>query len=158
MKQIYIRQHVQRERGETPMHRIMLFRLGTKDVHLPKLFGAFLMLAAAIMMIQSLTGMFDSWENVKAVHACIDAANTGTASIHDCQTMAYYGFNILLRANQYRLTDMQIAAGLLPKVANVFFWVGAFIVGLVLYRSWKILIPIEESITNIKTPKWKKKR
>ncbi len=140
------------------MHRIMLFRLGTRDVHLPKLFGAFIMLGAALMLVQSLAGMFDSWENVRAVHACIDAANSGTVSIQDCQTLAYYGLDILLRANQYRLTDMQVVAGLLPYVANVFFWVGGFIVGLVLYRSWKIVIPIEESIMNIKTPKWKRRR
>lgn len=140
------------------MHRIMLFRLGTRDVHLPKLFGAFVMLGAALMLVQSLAGMFDSWENVRSVHACIDAANSETVSIQDCQTLAYYGLDILLRANQYRLTDMQVVAGLLPYVANVFFWVGGFIVGLVLYRSWKILIPIEESITNIRTPRWKKRR
>ncbi len=140
------------------MHRIMLFRLGTRDVHLPKLFGAFIMLGAAMMMVQSLAGMFDSWENVHAIHACIDAANTETVSIQDCQTIAYYGLGILLRANQYRLTDLQVVSGLLPHVANVFFWVGGFIIGLLLYRSWRILIPIEESITNIRTPRWKKKR
>ena len=139
------------------MHRVMLFRLGTKDVHLPKLFGAFIMIATAIMLVQSLAGMFDSWESVRAVHACVDAANSETVPIQECQTQAYYAFGILLRANQYRLTDLQLVAGLLPKIAGVFFWVGGFIIGMVLYRVWRIMIPIEESIANIRTPKWKKR-
>lgn len=140
------------------MRRIMLFRLGTRDVHLPKLFGAFIMLGAGMMLIQALAGMFNSWENVRAIHACIDAANTGTVSIQDCQTLAYYGLDILLRANQYRLTDLQIVTGLVPYIANVFFWVGGFIIGMVLYRSWKIMIPIEERSAEIKTAKWRKRK
>ena len=132
------------------MRRIIFFRLGSRDVHLPKLFGAFIMLGATLMLLQSLTGMFDSWENVKAIHACIDAANSGGVSIQTCQAQASYAFGILLRANQYRLTDMQVAFGLLPKVANVFFWVGGIIIGLVLYRSWKITIPIEENSMDVK--------
>lgn len=137
------------------MRRILLFRLGARDVHLPKLMGAFVMIGAMLMLVQSLTGMLDSWENVKVVHACIDAANTGTVSIEACQTQAYYAFDILLNASQYRLTDLQVTSGLLPKVAAVFFWVGAFIIGMVLYRSWKIMVPIEEEILDIKTPRWK---
>ncbi len=140
------------------MRRIILFRLGSRDVHLPKLLGAFLMIATGLMLLHSLAAMFDSWETVKAIHACIDAANTGTVSIQDCQTQAYYGMDILLRANQYRLTDLQLVSGLLSKIASVFFWVGGFIIGLVLYRSWKIIIPVEESISEIRTPKWRKKR
>ncbi len=140
------------------MRRVLLFRLGSRDVHLPKLFGAFLMIAALLMLVQSLTSMLDSWENVKAVHACIDASNSGTVRIQDCQTQAYYAFGVLLHANQYRLTDLQIVSGLVPKIAMVFFWVCTFIVGMVLYRSWRIMVPIEESILNIKSPKWKRKR
>ncbi|MFH0970905.1 MAG: hypothetical protein V1776_05645 [Candidatus Diapherotrites archaeon] len=140
------------------MRQIMLFRLGTRDVHLLKLFGAFIILGAGLMLVQSLAGMFDSWENVKAIHACIDAANTESVLIQECQTMADYAFGILLRANQYRLTDLQIITGLLPEIANVFFWVGGLIIGMILYRSWKIMFPIEENSMNRRMPKWKKKK
>ncbi len=141
------------------MRRILIFRLGSRDLHLPKLFGAFIMIATALMIVQSLTGMFDSWEAVKSVHACLDASNSGNAVIQDCQTQAYYAFDILLRANQYRLTDLQIITGLLPKIAAVFFWVAAFMVGMVFYRSWKIMLPIEENIMEMKsTPRWRKKK
>jgi hypothetical protein len=136
----------------------MLFRLGSRDVHIPKLLGAFIMIGAALMLLQSLTVMFDSWENVKAIHSCIDAANSGNASIEICQTQAYYAFNILLKANQYRLTDLQITSGLLPPIANVFFWVAVFIVGLVFYRSWKIAVPIEERTFEFKKKRWKTKK
>lgn len=140
------------------MRRILLFRLGTRDVHLPKMLGAFIMIGAFLMLLHSLTGMFDSWENVKAIHACIDAANTGTVSIQDCQTSAYYALDIFPRANQYRLTDLQVATALLPKIANVFFWVGGFIIGLVLYRSWRMMIPIEENTVEPRSARWRKKR
>jgi hypothetical protein len=123
---------------------------------LPKLFGAFIVLGAGLMLVQSLTGMFDSWENVRAIHACIDAANTETVLIQECQTQAYHAFGILLRANQLRLTDLQVVTGLLPKIADVFFWVGGIIIGLVFYRSWKIMLPIEESIMDVKSPRWKR--
>lgn len=138
----------------------MLFRIGSRDVHLPKLLGAFIMIGSILMLLQSLTLMFDSWENVKAIHSCIDAANSGTATIQECQTQAYYAFNILLKASQYRLTDLQITSGLIPPIANVFFWVAVFIIGMVFYRSWKIAIPIEEQTYELgKTnPKWKTRK
>ncbi len=136
------------------MRRMIFFRLGNKDVHLPKLLGAFIMLAATLMLLQSLTGMFDSWENVKAIHLCLDAANSNTVTIEKCQQQAYYSFGILLRANQFRLTDLQVAYGLLGKIAGVFFWVAALIVGLVLYRSWKITVPIEESVVEMKSKRF----
>lgn len=142
------------------MRRIILFRLGSRDVHLPKLFGAFVMLAATLMLLHSLTGMFDSWENVKSVHACIDAANSNTISFEACQQQAYSAFGILLRANQFRLTDLQVAFGLLDNVAAVFFWVAALIVGMVFYRSWRLTLPIEENVMEMKSkrfaPKMKK--
>ena len=140
------------------MRRMIFFRLGSRDVHLPKLLGAFVMLAATLMLLQSLTGMFDSWENVKAIHACIDAANSGTVSIERCQQQAYYSFGLLLRANQYRLTDLQVAFGLLGKVASVFFWVAALIFGLVVYRSWKMSVPIEENVVEGKSRRFSSRR
>ena len=146
-------------RSVDEMHRIMIFRLGSRDVHLPKLFGAFIMLAATLMLLQSLTTMFSSWGDVKEIHACLDAANAGTTTIQTCQTQAYYAFDLLLHANQLRLTDLQIASGLLPSIAMVFFWVAVLIVGMVFYRSWKIMIPIEENVINVKNhAKWRKKR
>ncbi len=110
------------------------------------------------MILHSMTGMFDSWENVRAIHACIDAANSGTTIIQECQTQADIAFGLLLRANQYRLTDFQIVTGLLPKIAHVFFWIGGLIIGMVLYRSWKILLPLDEPIRSVRTPQWKKKK
>ncbi len=133
------------------MRRIILFRLGSRDVHLPKLFGAFIMLAATLMLMQSLTGMFDSWENVKAIHACVDAANSNTISFEACQDQAETAFGILLRPNQFRMTDLQVAFGLLGKVAAVFFWVAALIVGMVFYRSGKLTLPIEENTIEMKS-------
>ncbi len=127
-------------------------------MHLPKLFGAFLMIGAALMLLHSLTGMFDSWENVKAIHSCLDAVHTHAATIQDCQVQADYAFDLLLRANQRRMTDLQLVYGLFPGIANVFFWVGGFIVGMILYRSWKIGIPIEENILETRTPRWKGKK
>ena len=142
------------------MRRIILFRLGSRDVHLPKLFGAFVMLAATLMLLQSLTGMFDSWENVKAIHACVDAANSNSISFETCQQQAYYSFGLLLRANQFRMTDLQVAFGLLGRVAAVFFWVAALIVGMVFYRSGRLTLPIEENTMEMKSrrfsPKMKK--
>ena len=138
------------------MRRILPFRLGTRDVHLPKLLGAFLMVAAFLMLLQSFASMFESWDSVKTIHACIQAANSGTVSIQDCQTQAYYAFQILLNANQYQLTDTQIATGLLPHVAAVFIWIGVFIIGMVIYRTWKIMLPIEEN--TFEAPRWKRRK
>lgn len=117
------------------------------------------MLAATLMLLQSLTSMFGSWENVKEIHGCIDAANAGAASITTCQTQAYYAFGILLRAGQYRLTDMQIASGLLTPIAMVFFWVAMLIIGVAFYRSWRMTLPVEENTFRVKSSAtWKKKR
>jgi hypothetical protein len=116
------------------------------------------MIGAALMLLHSLTGMFDSWENVKSIHACLDAVRSNAATIQDCQTQAGHAFDILLRANQTRMTDLQIVYGLFPKIANVFFWVGGFIIGMVLYRSWKIVLPIEENMMEVRPVRWKGKK
>ena len=49
----------------------MYFRVAGRDVHLPKLIGAFILFAALLMFVQASALMFDSWDHLKYYDSCV---------------------------------------------------------------------------------------
>lgn len=105
--------------------------------------------------------MFDSWDNLKEIQACLDAVKSNATTINVCQQQAFYAFdNLAIRANQQEFTSRQVGAALLGPIANLFWWATVFIVGLIFYKSGSLVVPIEENIRTVQSSsgKWPKKK
>ncbi|MBI4053647.1 MAG: hypothetical protein HY394_06455 [Candidatus Diapherotrites archaeon] len=139
------------------MKRVILLRFGGRDVHLPKLIGAFILFAAVLMFFRATAVMFDSWDVTKD---CIDKATT-KETVLECQDSIYKITGIHLKPGAGEITTRQLLEIFLGPIANLLFWGAAVILGLLLYRTGSLTIPIEETVADLRDVKkreWPKKR
>ena len=126
------------------MKRIFFLRIGGKNLHLLKLIGAFVLFAALLMFFQAGAGMFNSWDALKAYPACIGGVQS-QSDFEGCRTALHYNAGIFPAANQAELSSRQVWFALLGPVAQVLFWAALFIFGIILYKTGRIILPIEEA-------------
>ncbi len=137
------------------MRRIILLKVAGRDVHLPKLIGAFILFAALFMFIKCSAEMFDSWDNLKYVETCladVDAsapAELQKAAIMDCRETLYKNTGIYLKEGQGKPTSRQFWSVLLEPIAAILFWLAILFVGWVFYRTGELIVPIEESVREL---------
>jgi hypothetical protein len=139
--------------------KVMYFRVGGRDVHLPKLIGAFILLAALLFFVQASAKMFESWDNLKAASACIDKANEFSDNLNEmtyCQDQAKKSLDLFVRIDQDKLTMKQFFGTLLGPIATVMVWLAVLFFGWIIYRSGDLVLPIEETIRDVSDRKRKK--
>ena len=138
------------------MRRILYFRVAGKEVHLPKLIGAFILFAALLMFIKASATMFDSWDNLKAVNDCLSRAEGEEPFFSTCQGLAKGALDVFVRPGQTTLTNRQFWSALLGPIAAILFWLAALFVGYLFYKSGELVVPIEETIRDVSAPRPKK--
>ena len=137
------------------MRRVISLRIAGRNVHLPKLIGAFILFAALFMFIKASADMFDSWDNLKYVETCLSKVDVTTtaelqrAAINDCRETLYKNTGIYLKEGQGKPTSRQFWSVLLGPIASILFWLGILFIGWVLYRTGELVLPIEESIKEL---------
>jgi len=137
------------------MKRFFLFRVGGKDLHLPKTIGAFIVFAGILLFFQSAALMFDSWENIKYVNGCMQSASS-IVELGECQQAANEAFSFHVRAEQTHLTNKQFAVALIGPVARMFLWIALMAFGVMVYNTGRLTIPVEESVREIKEKRKRK--
>lgn len=135
------------------MRRIIFLRFAGRDIHVPKLIGAFILVAAFLMFLSAGALMFESWENITNARDCLKAAALEPSFIPSCQALAKDSLNVYVRPDQTSLTLKQISMGLLPPIAMTFFWLAILLLGVLFYRSGSLVIPIEETIRELRERK-----
>lgn len=123
------------------MDRIIYLRLGNGNLHLPKLIGAFLMIAALLMVVKSGADMFESWDNVKYLNGCLGYEQ----SFLSCQQNAYYA-GTFVRPGQENLTAKQAGSMVAEPIGDLFVWFAVFLLGLLLYFTGRMVLPIQEMV------------
>jgi len=147
----------------------MYFRIAGKDVHIPKLIGAFVLFAAFLMFVQVSAQMFDSWDNMKAIKSCLAQADANNKRMEPgpdifptCQDISNNSVGLYLRPGQTDLSSRQLFSVLLGPIAGILFWLAILFIGYVLYRTGDIVLPIEEKVTILsdtpQKPQRKKKK
>ncbi len=124
-----------------------------KEVHLPKLIGAFVLFAALLMFIKASAVMFDSWDNIKAVNECLSRAAGEEPFFSSCQDLAKGALDVFVRPGQDALTNRQFWSALLGPISSILFWLAVLFVGYVLYKTGELVVPIEETIRDLPGPK-----
>ncbi|MBS3060041.1 MAG: hypothetical protein J4432_00850 [DPANN group archaeon] len=117
------------------MHRVMIFKIGSKRLHVLKLIGAFVFFGAALMFLTSVYQTF-------LVSDLLEQANRGVAQT---VTANIGGFAVEQTIGP---RDLNTQLGLLlPSLANLLFWSAIVILGGVIYQSGSVIVPVEEEAT-----------
>ncbi len=140
----------------------MFFRIGSRDVQLPRLIGAFVLFAALILFVRAGAQMFDSWDALKSYPDCISSIGSENETVAqlqygDCKDSLYKITGLQLKGDQDRISSRQFWFALLGPIANLFAWAVVFLLGLVFYKTGNIVIPIEQTIRDVPEPKAKPK-
>lgn len=121
----------------------MLFRFGGRDVHMPRLIGAFILFSALLFFFQSSAQMFSSWDSIKEVNSCL--SNPGFPR-EVCQNIADKALGIYVNTAQEQLSLRQFFSIILGPIGMLMFWLAVLFLGMLAYKTGQIVVPIEESI------------
>lgn len=138
------------------MRKIITLKVAGKDVHLPKLIGAFILFAALFMFIKGTAEMFDSWDNLKYAETCLASVDVSApiieqeAAIQECRDTLYNNTGIYLKLGQGKPTSRQFWSVLLGPIASVLFWLAVLFIGWILYKTGELVVPIEETVKEVR--------
>jgi len=134
------------------LKRIITYRFAGTDVHIPKLIGAFVLVAALLMFIGASAKMFDSWDQVTNWQDCAVEANIidDASKYNDCRLALYYNTGVYPDYGDAKLSMRQLGSIIMTPVAEIFFWLAVLFLGSILYRTGRLELPIEETIVEIK--------
>ncbi|MFH1752284.1 MAG: hypothetical protein ABH821_05100 [archaeon] len=135
------------------MKRMIYFRLGSKNVHLPKLVGAFVFIAAVLFFLVSGAAMFETWDNIKETKECLSANVNDPIQFNQCKDNALDSLGIHIRSDQRTLSFEQYSMALLKPIAFWLLWIAGVLIGLIIYQSGKMMIPIEQTIRELPSRK-----
>lgn len=139
------------------MRRIMFFKIAGQNVHIPKLAGAFIIFIALLMFFQAGALMIESWDNLKFVNNCLQTSQGYGPTFEACQEYAF-DTGLTVRPGQDELNTKQYAVGLFPPIASLLFWLILLGLGIVFYKTGNLVVPIEQSVTEVKEKKVRKKK
>jgi hypothetical protein len=133
-----------------------------KNFQLPKLIGAFLVFGAVLMLFLGVAQMFNVWDSLKSYPVCageaLDPSNADLVLAHqqysDCKEILYRTTGIQLLYKQVDLTQRQYWGALISPIIGIFLWAIVFFLGIMLYNTGKIFIPVQ---SNFHEPQKKKK-
>ena len=131
------------------MHKIMYFRLGGRDVHVPRLIGAFLIFIALLMFFKAGATMVNSWDDIKQTNSCLGVLGA-SPEYTPCRDFAMQSLDISIRPDQTSLNSKQWAAALFGPIASLFFWLVILLLGFTLYKTGNFVVPIEETEFEVK--------
>lgn len=136
------------------MRKIIYFKIGSKDVHLPRLLGSFIIVIAALMFLHSVAIMYDSWSALKDFDDCIARVDSSDALLAqlqymDCKDSLYNLTGAQIKGGSSILTSRMFWTAFLGPVATVLSWGLVFVFGMLLYNSANVIIPVEESIIEV---------
>ena len=140
------------------MRKLMWFRLAEKDVHLPKLIGAFLLFGSLLMFFQAGATMFSTWDEVSYLDECLLNARDDSAMIQDCRTTLYNNSGVYLRPGEGKLSSRQFWSLMLAPIGGLMLWAIVFLIGVMFYRTGNLVVPIEETSKNVAVRSFKKKK
>ncbi len=111
---------------------------GRNRIFLPKLIGAFILVAALVMFVVASGKMFDTWDTLEKYPECIEEKDISIdrfTQTQYCKQSLANVTGLYLRPDQARPTTRQFLVTLLPPIAELLFWAAAFLVGLIFYQT-----------------------
>jgi len=135
---------------------VMRYRLIGKELQIPKLIGAFVIVIALLMFFKSGAEMIDSWDNIKFVNNCLSVAEGNDEMFNECQDQALKALNIYVRPGQDKLNTKQFLMAIAAPIAWLMFWIIILGLGIVSYRHGTFELPVETTVEKRKVRKKKR--
>jgi len=144
---------------------MVLYKIGSRDSQLPKMIGAFLIVIAVLMLIQSGARMYDSWQVLKGFDDCVSKAADISTSVGDAQVQPALAQTVFelryqdCKQSLYEITGAQIKGGettivpwsrtfftaMINPIAMFFMWAIVFLIALFMFNSGEVIVPVEEA-------------
>jgi hypothetical protein len=150
---------------------MMLLKIGSQDLQLPQMIGAFVIIIAVLMLINAGAIMFDSWGALKEFNSCVEMSGMNDMDVldpaqqllaqmrySDCKSSLYEITGAQVKAGQTSLTSRQFWTALTGPISNFFIWMIVLLIGLFIYNNTSIIIPIQELEVKEKAKLSKKKK
>ncbi|MCD6229301.1 MAG: hypothetical protein J7K00_00675 [Candidatus Diapherotrites archaeon] len=119
------------------MHKVIHISIGNKRLHLPKLLGALMVFGA----------LFKFVESVMVISMKSDVLNNLlTRDLNPMQAIQFQG---ILNINYMPMGWGDALMILSGSIGDSLFWLSLFVIGLILYNTGRINIPVEEEVYNI---------
>ena len=119
------------------MHKIIQIRIGNKKLHLPKLLGSLIVFGA----------LFKFMESVMTISMKSDVlSQLLTRDLNPMQAIQFQG---ILNINYIPVgwgDSLMILSG---SIGDSLFWLSLFVIGLILYNTGRINIPVEEEVYDV---------
>lgn len=137
------------------MRKLIYIKFAGKEIHMPKLIGAFILLAAALMFVKASADMFNSWDALRESEKCIARISTSLPEeitekeTQKCRDALYYNTGVYLNEGTGKPTSRQFWGALLGPIASVLLWLAVLFFGWILYRTGELVLPIQEDIREI---------
>lgn len=137
------------------MRRLIYLRVADREVHLPRLIGAFVLAAAVLMFFSSIFHMVDSWSTVNYYNKCVEGLSSlptveeQRSQFTFCSDALYRSTGVVVRGDKPLLSAAQFAGGILSPIASVMFWLAVLLFGYLIYRSGDLELPIEETVHEV---------
>lgn len=149
----------------------MLLKIGSQDLQLPQMIGAFIIIIAVLMLINAGAVMFDSWGALKEFNSCVEMSGVSDLDVlepvqqllaqmryDDCKSSLYEITGAQVKAGQTSLTSRQFWTALTGPISNFFIWMIVLLIGLFAYNNTSIIIPVQEIEIDEKPKRVKKRK
>ncbi len=113
------------------MKRVVLLKIGKRNIQLLKVLGVLVMLGALIMMIAVLSNLA----------ARVQQLNLATQSVKIAQDV----FGVM----PSQITPELTIGYLLSPIGWILLWMGVFVIGVMVYKAGGLFLPIEEEVKDL---------
>jgi hypothetical protein len=140
-----------------PLGRVLLLKIGSQDMQLPQMVGAFIIIISVLMLINAGAVMFDSWGTLKEFNTCVEMSGVSDMDVldsaqqllaqmryADCKDSLYEITGAQVKAGQTSLTSRQFWTALTGPISNFFMWMIGLLIGLFIYNNNSIIVPVQE--------------
>ena len=146
------------------MKEILTVHVKGRYIVIPKLIGAFFIIVAALMLVYASLDAVTAWDRVKDIRSCVAGIYSADDPVAAYQTCIMKGMAAgvyvytpeRLSPEKAAVPDEEFWAVMMPKFAQWLFWVVILIIAILMYQWGKLVIPVEEKVTevaNVPAPK-----
>ncbi len=110
------------------MRRVVILKMGKRNIQLLRVLGMFIVIASVLLMISSISDIFFRVQQL------------GIASENDAFAKEVIG----LPASA---VTVETSVGyIIAPMGYLFLWFGLFVIGVIVYKSGSLFLPIEEEV------------
>ena len=139
------------------MKEMLTVHVKGRYIVVPKLIGAFFIVMAALMLVYASLDAVTAWDRVRDIRSCVAGVYSADDPVVAYQTCVMKGASAgvyvytpnMRDPGKEAVPDEEFWAVMMPKLAQWLFWVVVLIMAILVYQWGKLMIPVEEQMTEV---------